>query len=166
MKAQTALLAAAMTVILSSCSQPRQEGVSDAEMLKTALLPRAVDALKINKDFVALEGAVQTDGTMVEVPPGASAAGPRRQELIDSLIYGCRVKAKSGSIRACAIVIRSGPIPQRGVKQDALWFDFDSRSGTAMALVYPYSVSKGQIDLSKPIEKEGAGAIWGHGKWE
>lgn len=151
---------------LAACSPSRQRGVDDAKLLQTNLISRALDALDKEKGFVAIAGAVESDGTISEIPMQLANGKSERQDKIDALIYGCRVKG-SKNIRACAVVIKSGPIPIEGINSDALWFTYDSRSLYTVDVAYPLSYdSKGKATLGRPVEKGGSGFIWGQGRFK
>jgi hypothetical protein len=134
----------------------------EVEELMRSLLPVAERMLKEAGEFYPYGGYTESDGKITHVSGRIEGTDhPKSKPIIDMLIEKFKQMARSGTIKAAAVIFDVRiKLPGAENKTDAIQVCLDHRGGYSVEVLFPYIVSKGELQFGKAFAQEGDDEIF------
>lgn len=138
-----------------------KQAKSDCEMLLNSVLPFAEQMLRKHGEFYPYGGAMRTDGQIISVGGDNGSEHPKSVDIIELLETAFVAAAKKGDYKATALVTNSSlTLSSTGEKTDAIVVSLDHRDGYSVIVMFPYTITNGQLVMQAPIAQKGAGKVF------
>ena len=134
----------------------------DCYRLLEAVMPFAKQTLTRHHEFYPFGATLDSSGQGALTAASTGDEHPDSRTLIDYLRKGYQDGAKSGRLRATALVSDIATVrPGATEKTDAIAVMLDHRDGYSVIFIFPYSFSPdGELQIGEMVSRDGANDIF------
>jgi len=126
------------------------------------VLPFAENMLSKRGGFFPYGGAMKPDGEIVRIAAYDGRETPPTDDIVALLVSEFRKDAREGLYKATAIVYDVRVVKSDSTeKSDAIAIALNHRDNYSRLVLFPYSITGGNVSIENPISEKNSIAIFG-----